>query len=148
MAEVIGAVASGIAIAQLAGSIASSIIKLKGFWSQMNDAPAEISHLLRQLDSFNLILQHMQHDQPEQNIPELSGQNLCMRRSLELCGECADELSTLVNHLDAKLRGKKGIRKKIGSANVVINKEYIRNLERGLDSAMQMLSLAYQFHTR
>ncbi len=148
MAEVIGVMASGIAIAQLAGSIASSIIKLKGFWSQMDGAPAEINHLLRQLESFNLILQQMQHDQLEQGIPDLSARNLCVRRSLELCEECATELSTLVNYLDAKLRGKKGIRKKIGSANVVLNKEDIRSLERRLNSAAQMLLLSYQFHTR
>ncbi|CZR60584.1 uncharacterized protein PAC_10480 [Phialocephala subalpina] len=128
MADVLGVVASGIAVAQLASSIASSIIKLKGFWSQINDAPAEINHLIRRIDSLNFMLQHMQHDQSQQGIPELAVQNICMRRSLELCEECATGLLSLVNDLDVKLRGKKGIRKKIGSAKVT-----------DLDSAMMQL---------
>lgn len=71
-----------------------------------------------------------------------------MRRSLELCEECATGLLSLVNDLDVRLREKKGIRKKIGSAKVVMSKEDIRSLEVRLNAAMQILSLSYQFHTK
>lgn len=122
-------------------------MKLKGFWSQIKDAPAEINHLIHRIDSLNLMLQHMQHDQSQHGIPELAVQNICMRRSLELCEECATGLLSLVNDLDIKVRGKKGVRKKIGSAKAVMSKEDIRNLEVRLDAAIQILSLSYQFHT-
>jgi hypothetical protein len=56
MAEVIGIVASGISIAQIAGQVASSIVKIKNFWDQVKAAPDDINHLLREVDSFSLIL--------------------------------------------------------------------------------------------
>jgi hypothetical protein len=62
MAEVLGVVASGIAVAQIAGQITGSIVKLKSYWDQIEKAPAEINHLLREIESLNLILQHMQED--------------------------------------------------------------------------------------
>jgi hypothetical protein len=42
MAELIGVVASGISIAQLTGQIANSLVKLRGYWDQVKDAPDEI----------------------------------------------------------------------------------------------------------
>ena len=68
MAEVLGAVASGIAIGQLAASIARSIIAIKEGRSQVQDAPAEIGNLIRQIDSLNRILQHIEDDQSREDI--------------------------------------------------------------------------------
>jgi hypothetical protein len=62
MAEVLGKVASGISVAQLAGQITSSIIKLKNYWNQIQNAPSDINRLLREIESLNLILCHIQDD--------------------------------------------------------------------------------------
>ena len=42
MAELVGVVASGISIATLAAQIASSIVKLKSYWNELQDAPEDI----------------------------------------------------------------------------------------------------------
>jgi 23S rRNA A2030 N6-methylase RlmJ len=106
MAEVLGTMASGIAIYQLATSIARSIIAIKQGWSQVQDAPTEINNLIRQIDSLNLILQHIQDDQSQEDIPQLSSANLCVQQSLGLCEEGAAELAALANDLNAKIQGK------------------------------------------
>jgi hypothetical protein len=148
MAEIFGAVASGIAIGQLAASIAKSIIAIKEGWSQVQDAPAEINNLIRQIDSLNLILQHIEDDQSREDIPQLSSANLCVRQSLKLCEEGAAELVALANDLARKIQGKNGWRKKLGSAKIVLRKEDIKKLKSRMKNAIQLLSLSYQLHTK
>ncbi|KAN0109982.1 ankyrin [Hyaloscypha variabilis] len=147
MAEIIGTVASGIAIAQLAASIANSIVAIKEGWSQVQDAPAEVDNLMRQIDSLNLILQHIEHDQSQEDLPQLSSANLCVRQSLALCEEGAAELAALADELTAKIHGKQGWRKKLGSANIVLRKADIKKLKSRMKNAIQLLSLSYQLHT-
>lgn len=147
MAEVLGVVASGIAVAQLAGQIAGSIVKLKDFWSQVKEAPAEINYLLRELESLNLMLQQMQDDRSQQSLLPLSTHNICVQKSLELCKDCAREMCDLVNDLASKVQSKKEWGKKVGSAKIVLKKEDIKNLKRRLKSSIRLLSLSYQYHT-
>lgn len=98
-------VASGISIAQIAGQVASSIIKIKGFWDQATAAPGDIRHLLREVDSFSLILQHIRDDLTRNPLPELAFNNDGVRQSLELRRSGAAELGELVNELVGKLDG-------------------------------------------
>lgn len=83
MAEVIGVVASGVSLAQLAGNITSCLIKLKNYWDQVKEAPEEIEYLLREIESFNLILSHIQNDLG----PSAVFDNACVQQSLNLCTE-------------------------------------------------------------
>jgi len=148
MAEILGAVASGIAITQLAASITRSIIMIKESWSQVQDAPVEINNLIRQIDSLNLILQHIEDDQSREDMPQLSSANLCVRQSLELCQEGAAELAGLANDLAQKIQGKNGWRKQLGSARIVLKKEDVKKLKSRMKNAIQLLSLSYQVHTK
>jgi hypothetical protein len=148
MAEVIGIVASGISIAQIAGQVASSIVKIKNFWDQVKAAPDDINHLLREVDSFSLILQHIRDDLIHNALPELFLNNSCVRQSLELCRGGAVELEELANDLAGKLDGKSGLRRNIGSMKIVLKQDDIKRLKRRLKIAIRLLSLAYQCHTR
>ncbi|KAK6063068.1 carboxylesterase family protein [Seiridium cupressi] len=49
MAEALGAVASGIAVAQIAGTAGSAIWKLKQLWDEVEDVPEIINDLIEQL---------------------------------------------------------------------------------------------------
>jgi hypothetical protein len=66
MAEAIGVVASGISIVQLAGQIATSIAKLRGYWAQVKQAPSDIEHLMGQIDSLILLITEILDDQDDQ----------------------------------------------------------------------------------
>lgn len=145
MAEALGLVASGISVVQLAGYIATSVVKLKDYWEQVRDAPAEIGYLLREIDSVGLILSHIQNDQKRQPLFD----NACIQQSLSLCTEGADELSALVSELANTIEGgKSGWRRKVGAAKVALKKEEIKRLKRRMKHAIQLLSLAYQYHIR
>jgi len=147
MAEVLGVVASGIAVTQLASQVTSNIIKLKNYWGQIKDAPADINYLLREVDALDHVLSHIQQDQAGMgsnsvsHIPHL-------KQSLALCREGADELGTLVSELAMKVDGKHGLRKKVQSAKVVLKKDELKRLKARLKSAVRLLSLSYQCYTR
>jgi hypothetical protein len=145
MAEVLGIVASGISVAQLAGQVTSSIIKLREYWKQIQDAPADINRQLREIDSLNLILCHIQDDRARW---KYAGSNVGMQKSLELCKEGTDELCGLVNQLREKVEGKRGWKKKVGAVKVVLKKEEIKEIKGRMKSAVRLLSLSYQCHTR
>ena len=148
MAEALGVVASGIAVTQLATQVASSVIKLKNYWEQIKDVPTEISYLLREIDSLNLILCYIQDDQAGQSDPVSVGNSVYLKQSLDLCQQGCVELGSLVNELAAKIEGKNGLKKKFGSAKVVLKNEEIKRLKRRMKSAIRLLSLSYQCHTR
>lgn len=148
MAEILGAVASGISVLQLAGQVAKSVIKLKDYWDQIKEAPAEIVYLLQEIESLNLILGHIKDDQSEQNTYGVDVGNVCVQQSLELCRQGADELEGLVVELAQKIEGKGKWRGKMASAKVVLKKEEIKRLKRRMKNAIRLLSLAYQFHTK
>jgi hypothetical protein len=148
MADRLNVTISGFAVAQFAGSIGRSIITLKDLWNEVKEAPAEISNLLRQMDSLNLILQHIQDDRSIEYTPQLSPQNLCLQRSSDLCRECALELSSLTKDLAIEVQGKNSWRKRLGSAKVVLSKQRLECLQRRLKTAVDILQLSYQFHTR
>ncbi|KAG0646159.1 hypothetical protein D0Z07_8120 [Hyphodiscus hymeniophilus] len=111
MAEIVGVVASGIAVAQLAGQLTSSIVKLKGFWDHISEIPDEIRQLSRQIELLNFILCRVKDDvySPE------SSKDTYFEQSFGLCQEAADELSSLVSELTEKINGKTRWRKKAGA---------------------------------
>ncbi|TVY38166.1 hypothetical protein LOCC1_G005764, partial [Lachnellula occidentalis] len=130
MAEALGVIASGIAVTQLATKVASSVI----------------NYLLREIDSLNLILCHIHDDQIQWGQASV-GNAIHLRQSLELCQQGSAELGTLVNELAAKIEGKHGLKKKLGSAKVVLKTEEIKTLKRRMKSTIRLLSLSYQCHT-
>jgi len=144
MAEILGVVSSGIAVTQLASSVATSIIVLKGYFEQIKDAPAELQNLVEEIESLNVILSHIAADQSRTRIVD----NLCMQRSLELCKKGVKELSESVEELRRKVEGKSKFQRQIGKVKVVLRKEEIKRLKRRMKSAVRLLSLAYQCHTK
>ena len=148
MAEVIGVIASGISVAQLAGQVTHSVLKLKSYWEQIEKVPTEIRCLMRKLDSLNTILGHIQEGQARKALPDLVFANACVEQSLELCKEGEDQLSALVEELREKIDGKTGWKKRIASAKVVLRKEELKILKRRMKNSISLLTLAYGCHTK
>jgi hypothetical protein len=148
MAEVLGIIASGISIVQIAGQAADCIIKLKEHWRQIREAPDDIKQLLLEIDSLNLILHQIQDDQARKAVPNLIFDNLCVRQCIELCSEGTRELHNLVNDMAEKIDGKRGWRRQMGSIKVVLKKEEVKQMKHKMKNAIRLLSLAYQCYTK
>jgi hypothetical protein len=147
MAEVVGLVASGINIAQLAGQVADSVMELKRLWNLVREAPSDIKDYVAQVDSINLILSHIQDDRAQETRPGMGKDNKYMQQSLEFCKGGADKLNAAVTELSDKIRGKTVWRLKMRSIKIALKKNDLQRLRETLKSAIELLSLAYQCHT-
>ena len=135
-----GVLASGIAITTLA----AKAVKLRDCWEQIQDAPADILTLLRQIDCFGTLVSQIQAGP---RIPDLVFDNSCLTQSLNLCEEGINELADLANELDGKIRDRGRWRKKIGGMKVVLKKDELKRAKSRMKSAIQLLNLAHQCHT-
>ncbi|KAF4633004.1 hypothetical protein G7Y89_g5113 [Cudoniella acicularis] len=147
MAEVVCVIASGISIFQLAGQLTRNIIKLKDYWAQIQDAPAEVEFLLRQVDSLGLIMNHIQVDHASQAKTAPNQDNTYLSQNLNLCKDGTRELSALVEDLADQIMGKRRWRKNVGCAKVVFKKDVIKRLKERMKIAVQLLSFSCQCHT-
>lgn len=128
MAEVVGLIASGIHIAQLAGQVADSVMELKRLGNLVREAPSDVKYYVAQVDSINLILSHIQDDCGQETRSGMGNKNNYMQRSLELCKGGADKLNAAVTELSDKIHGKTGWRLKMGSIKVVLKKHDLQRL--------------------
>jgi hypothetical protein len=135
---VIGVVASGISIVQLAGQVTACTLKLKAYWDEIKEAPTEIKYLVREINALSLILSQIQDGYT-------GGENVYLQHSLELCRDGAEELKRLVDEMEMKLSlGGGRWKRKVGAAKVVLKKEEIKRLKGRLESAVRLLGLAHQ----
>lgn len=150
MAEVIiGVVASGITIGALAAQITSSTIKLKSYWSQVQNAPEEIQDLIEDAELLSHILAEIEDDQRRNPISNLILDTTSTSRCLSYCKEGADQLKVLTDELNRDLDASTGkLRKELASAKVVFKKEKIERYRARLERAVRRLSLSHQMYTR
>lgn len=147
MAEVIGTIASGISIVQLSGQIAKNIIKLKGIWDQVKDAPEDISYLMKDLETLNAILHELEPQETDAHIDFIAGSH-AFRQSLALCREGSRELNDLVDTLSIQLSSNSKFRKTRGSVKMVLKRDQIKRYKSKLKSAITLLSLSHQCYSR
>lgn len=147
MAEVIGLIASGISIAQLAGQVTSSTLKLKAYWSQIQEAPVDIKILVREIECLGGILGKI-GEKIDTESGDQREEDTGLRNSLELCREGAEELRGLVVEMERKLgvdgKSRAGWKRKLGAAKVILKKDEIKRLKGRLKSAVRLLGLAHQ----
>ncbi|TGO43148.1 hypothetical protein BHYA_0003g01020 [Botrytis hyacinthi] len=146
MAEVLGTVASGIGVAQLAGNLASSIIKLKGYWDQIQDAPDDIGFLVREIDAHHLILRSILESQARMTS---SGRpsDMLLEHSLNLCEDSSNELNELVKALGKEMNSSNKWRSKLGATKVVLKNDQLKRLKKRMKNASRLMNLAITWQT-
>lgn len=147
MAEVLGTVASGIGVAQLAGNLASSIIKLKGYWDEIQDAPDDISFLAREIDSHHLILRSILESQAKITSSGRAS-DMFLEHSLKLCEDSSNELNELVKALGKEMDSRNKLRSKLGATKVVLKKEQLKRLKKRMKNASKVMNTAITWQTK
>ena len=122
MAELVGVVASGISIATLAAQIASSVIKLKGYWSELKEAPEDIRLLIEEVEDVQLVLADIEEDRRCNPISQTASGSISASRCLERCKKGADLLKNLADELGAEITSSSKRKKAWASAKVILKK--------------------------
>ena len=147
MADVIGVISGGITIAALAAQVTSSVAKLKQYWDLIQDAPEEIRYLIEEVEDLSLLLADIEEDQIRNPISSIILDITSASRCLDHCKRGADRLRELVEDLGANLNSSNNLKKKWGSAKVLLRKDKIEKYKTDLERAVRLLSLSHQCYT-
>ncbi|CAG8951511.1 hypothetical protein HYFRA_00007427 [Hymenoscyphus fraxineus] len=136
MVEILGVVASGIAVTQLADKFVRSMNNMHTFWRDVKDAPQSIGNILEELEILGLILRKNlgQHCSPQ-------GEDSAILRCLEYCKKTSEGLESIVAKLklDADVTAS---RKRWNNVKGAFKKGEIQDVQSRLDRAKEMLNLA------
>jgi chromosome condensin MukBEF complex kleisin-like MukF subunit len=121
------------------------MVKLKGYWKQVKQAPSDVEHLKREIDLVSRFMAHIQNDQAALGM-ELDQSYVQQCRML--FEECSKELQELVGDLEAALKGDGAWKQKAAAAKVVFKRDDIKRLRKRWKNAVELLQLAHQCHIK
>jgi hypothetical protein len=145
--EAVGATASIISIATLAIQLGDALRKAAEFWDAIEDAPANVQRISRELQLLVKGLDTIRH-QHEATL-DSDEHEQWIRQALELVKEDIDELVDLVSDLSRSLGPGYGrVKQNWGKVRIVLKRDKIRRCKHNIESAKTMLSLLQTSQTR
>jgi hypothetical protein len=139
MAELVGVVASSIAVAQLASQIAQNIRNIHNFWQSIRDAPKDLSEALEELELLGDTLVELHKILGRHAGRQLPGASAI--RCMQYCRKVADDLEAIVVDLHKGSDDKKS-RRRWAAIKVALKKRALQDFQQRLDRAKSMLTLA------
>jgi hypothetical protein len=139
MAEILGVVASGIAVAQLATGIVNGAQKIRKFCCEVRDAPRDIEEALEEIEALGQSLLILQRGL--ENCAQETSSVVVIARSFELCQKAANNLNVIVSKLSVE-PGTQFTKRQKAKLKVFLQKEEINNERERLHRAVRYLSLA------
>ncbi|CAG8960449.1 hypothetical protein HYFRA_00008168 [Hymenoscyphus fraxineus] len=146
MAEVIGAVASGMSIAAFAGQIASSVLKLKSYIDQVKDAPEDIKIMVEEIEDLQLLLSDIEDDQARYPHSEILAGSKSLSRCLNNCKRGVDRLQRLVDEISLDFKSAKSLRHKTVSMKFIWKKDKLVRYRAELAATVSYTSSARNHH--
>ncbi|KAK0640821.1 hypothetical protein B0T16DRAFT_460964 [Cercophora newfieldiana] len=143
MAEVLGVVASGIAVGQAVATLGRAISAVKRLCGEVNEIPDKIAHLLEELEILDPIVADVENGLTAPDAVLAGAWNdAAARRAVASCQLAASALENLASSLQARISAVSGARRKVASLRAVLKKEELALLERRLESAIRVLMVA------
>ncbi|KAE9378461.1 hypothetical protein N431DRAFT_479482 [Stipitochalara longipes BDJ] len=148
MAEVLGVIASGVGIGALAGQIALSVARLKTYLDQIRDAPEDLKILIDEIESLHLLLSDIEDEQSRNPSSSILVENNSSLRCLDHCKRGVERLQRVVDEMAVDFDGLKPMKRKLVSAKIIWKRDRIEKYKAELASAIRLLTLSCQIHTR
>lgn len=141
MAEVLGAIASGISVASFAVQLTESVKKLKDFVSTIKNAPEDVKYTIYQLETLNALLNKM--DKEIQPSPSMILENANLRECLALCQQGTNTLVSVATGLESDMKRRRRNRLKYWSKSDDLEKYNTR-----IESAKGLLLMSYMMYSK
>jgi hypothetical protein len=134
MAEILGVVASGISVAQLAGDLLGCVQRLRNFYQAIQNIPEDLQRITQEIEILGEIFSH---------VGTLDGGNLAtlLKASVAKCQIAASKLEIKVT-ANSKLLNRKKRWQILQRVKAVLKKPEIKELKAHLDEAKDLLQLA------
>lgn len=151
MAEVLGLIASGLSVAQIAGSIVTTSIKIKALLDEVKEAPDSLKDMLEYIELLTPILCEATTNGDESagitNSLPLAA-TLHIQQALARCRAASEQLQLLARSLVSQIdTARGGVRRKRAMLKVVLKKGTLAEYEKRLQRTIQLLTLAQNAYT-
>jgi hypothetical protein len=133
MAEILGVVASGISVAQIAGQLLSCIQQLRTLCRALRDTPGELQGILDELEILGEIFYQLGVINTDTSQPGRSA----LQASLTQCRRAASKLEALAFTGSRPLQSKKTTT--WSRVKAVLKREEVRDLKMQLESAKSLV---------
>jgi hypothetical protein len=147
MAEVVGVVASGIAVAQLGVGFGKALAGLKTLWGEIKDIPRSIQCLMEEVELLKLTLDEIDADLNRHTSDTESSRSV--RPILRYCQAAEQSLFEIVNTLRSQIdSSKSSLKRGVGKVRVGLKKDCLEAHERRLQRVVSLLALANQEYVK
>jgi hypothetical protein len=144
MAEVLGVVASVVAVAQLAGELVVTAQKLYAFWVGVKGAPKQVGDALKEIQLVGKIIAGMGVE--EQNGFGGDREDIVWE-ALSYCREVMEEFGYLLGKLGMDMASRKAGKRQWASLKVFLKSQVLSELEGKFERAKSLLGLAVDFYS-
>ncbi|KAL3465555.1 hypothetical protein BJX64DRAFT_252634 [Aspergillus heterothallicus] len=138
MAEMLGIVSGSITVAETA----SAVFKLKRLWDEVRDAPDYIDSLIDQLSLVHPLLTETETEL--QADEQLLTNSSAARLSLTYCKKILWDLDGLAHDLRQQIEAKRRFSRGKAKIKVALGKDIIHGMQKRMQDALQLLSIAQQ----
>lgn len=149
MAEVLGLVASGLSVAQFAGSIVTTSLKVKALLDEVKDAPESLRIMLDDIELLAPILCEATTAGDEGAgtnlalLPATSHLQQEMQKALKACQAAGEQLESLATGLMSEIDAARGgLRRKRAAVKIVLKRGTLAQYETRLQRTIRLLNLA------
>lgn len=143
VAELLGVVASGIAVVDAAGQLGSGIRKLRRLWNEVKDVPETIQSMMQQLELLAVVIEEMDTiHRVNANDSSATFHSQGIQLSMVRCREAMDLLDGLVNKLSQHIDSANRLRRTKTKIKVALKKDDLARHQDRLDGAVRLLQLA------
>jgi hypothetical protein len=141
--EILGAVASSIAIVEVVGKLGKQAIALKRLCDEVEDIPQTLQDHVDHLERLVPILDRMENEFAK--APSLLKEGSFAQQSFDCCRLAASNLEGLVKGLQLQVDAvkKKNMKQRIVKFKVKLKKDLVDDLERKLEKDLRLLTIAH-----
>lgn len=141
MAEIVGVVASGIAIAQAAGMLLKASIKIKGLLQHVKNIPEETRLLLDKIETLTQTLSVPESLGPD-DPPIPAALNGALHTAILQCRSASDQLSEVAQELESEMARARGLKRGLVAVKVALRRDSLMVHEKRLSHAVEVLQVA------
>ncbi|KAK3322062.1 hypothetical protein B0H66DRAFT_553201 [Apodospora peruviana] len=136
--EVLGAVASGLAV----GQAAKVVIKVKRMWNEVQDVPDRIQSLLDYLDALGPLLGQIESEFSQSMVPDEIRHSVSIRQSIAVCQRAIAVLHELAFEMEKEINRTRPVKKKIVCAKIALKKDVVQRLEKKLEMTINLFNVS------
>lgn len=146
MAEILGAVASGLGVAEFALTVGESMSKLRRLWKDVQEAPETIAALKSEISQLEKILLDLDNGPgptvlpPAGPVPLLNDQPTTPITAH--CREALRDLQAMIDDVSGEINSVKRRKRHLSKFKIVLKKGDIEKFQARLDKALDLLQPA------